>query len=180
MRYAASVILLTLFALPLRARIESAGCWLNVPFVRQARNACGAACISMVMQYWQRQLGAGRSPASNPARIMRELYSPSAHGIYADAMSRYFHQSGFAAYAFRGSWRALAHHLARGRPLIVALGPTRGSGPLHYVVVAGIDPAENVVLVNDPARRKLLKMDWPRLEKRWKATDYWTLLALPH
>ena len=31
-----------------------AGLWLDVPFVRQQANGCGAACISMVMQYWLR------------------------------------------------------------------------------------------------------------------------------
>ncbi len=72
----------------------------------------------------------------------------------------------------------LAHHLERGRPLIVALRPT-GSTSLHYAVVAGLDDAESVLLVNDPARRKLLKLDRGEFEKGWKDTQDWTLLALP-
>jgi hypothetical protein len=34
-------------------------------------------------------------------------------------------------------------------------------------------------LLNDPARRKLLKQDRSDFEKEWSATGQWTLLALP-
>ena len=33
------------------------GVWLDVPFVKQEKNGCGAASIAMVMQFWQRQQG---------------------------------------------------------------------------------------------------------------------------
>ncbi len=29
------------------------GVWLDVPFVKQEKDGCGAASIAMVMQYWQ-------------------------------------------------------------------------------------------------------------------------------
>ena len=44
-------------------------------------------------------------------------------------------------------------------------------------LVTGLD--QNIVLVNDPARRKLLKLRRSDFETAWKATDNWTLLALP-
>ena len=72
----------------------------------------------------------------------------------------------------------IAQHVAKGRPLIAALQPGAGL-PLHYVVIAGIDPEAHVVLLNDPAQRKLLKEDEAQFERAWKATDHWTLLALP-
>jgi uncharacterized protein YvpB len=50
---------------------------------------------------------------------------------------------------------------------------------LHYVVVAGVDPTEHSVIVNDPAQRKLLKVDSAAFEKEWQATGNWMLLALP-
>ena len=34
-----------------------AGVWLDVPFVKQEKDGCGAASIAMVMQYWQAQQG---------------------------------------------------------------------------------------------------------------------------
>jgi len=61
----------------------------------------------------------------------------------------------------------------------VALKPG-SSAPLHYVVVTGLDWEHGLVLMNDPAMRKLLKEDRARFEREWNAAGSWTLLALPH
>jgi uncharacterized protein YvpB len=47
------------------------------------------------------------------------------------------------------------------------------------MVVTGIDSKQNVLLVNDPAQRKLMKMDRADFEKSWNETGKWTLLAVP-
>jgi ABC-type bacteriocin/lantibiotic exporter with double-glycine peptidase domain len=151
---------------------------LDVPFVKQEKDGCGAASIAMVMQYWQRQQGIAAPAGADAAQIQAALYSHDAHGIYASAMERYFQQNGYRTFAFRGNWNDLQHHLAKGRPLIVALQP--GSGlPLHYVVLAGLDSEHNAVLVNDPAQRKLLKEDRTAFMRKWNAASKWTLLAVP-
>ena len=98
--------------------------------------------------------------------------------MLASDMQRYFEQNGYSAFTFAGEWSDLEQHLERGRPLIVALKPG-STGPLHYVVVAGIDQERQLILVNDPAQRKLLKEDRSRFEREWKGTGRWTLLALP-
>ena len=36
-----------------------------------------------------------------------------------------------------------------------------------------------MVMVNDPAQRKLLKQDRSSFEREWSAAGKWTLLALP-
>jgi ABC-type bacteriocin/lantibiotic exporter with double-glycine peptidase domain len=154
------------------------GIWLDVPFVKQEKDGCGAASIAMVMQYWHQQQGRPADPNAEFAHIQRVLLSHSAHGIYASDMERYFQQNGYAAFAFTGDWEDLKHHLEKGRPLIAALKP--GSTlPMHYVVVAGIYPQGQLVLLNDPAQRKLLKEDYSRFEQEWKAAGHWTLLAVP-
>lgn len=157
---------------------ESTGIWLDVPFVRQQKNGCGAASIAMVMKYWQRQQGlpAG-SGSDDPQQIQRALYNRPAKGIYASAMERYFRQHDFRTFAFAGQWNDLKENLEKGRPLIVALKP--GGAELHYVVVAGLDWQQHVVLKNDPAQRKLLKQERSDFEKEWKAAGNWTLLAVP-
>ena len=154
---------------------EPSGVWLDVPFVKQEKNACGAASIAMVMQYWQRQQGS--LPSDDAGQIQRALYSPQAHGIYASAMERYLQQRGFRTVAFPGGWEDLKEHLEKGRPLIVALNTPHGS--LHYVVIAGLDWQQGVVLKNDPTERKLLKQGRSDFEKEWKAAGNWTLLAVP-
>jgi uncharacterized protein YvpB len=153
---------------------------LDVPFVRQEKDGCGAASIAMVMQYWEQQ---SRSPNSaggaDEAKIQRSLYSSIGHGIYASALVQYLQAQKFRTFAFHGDWADLQEHLEKGRPLIVALKPLRGSSSLHYVVVAGINAAQQIVLINDPAQRKLLKQDRSSFEHEWSATEKWTLLAVP-
>ncbi len=151
------------------------GVWLDVPFVKQEKDGCGAASIAMVMQYWLAQQGQPANQSSDAIRIQRSLYSPKAHGIHASDMERYFQENGFRTFTIRGEWEDLKQHLDKGRPLIVALKPSVGA--LHYVVVTGL--AAETVTVNDPAQRKLLQQERPTFEREWSAAERWTLLALP-
>ncbi|HLY43353.1 MAG TPA: C39 family peptidase [Terracidiphilus sp.] len=155
------------------------GVWLDVPFVKQDKDGCGAASIAMVMQYWQRHQSVQAVNAdAQYAHIEKALLFGDEKGIFASDMTDYFLQHGFAAFTFTGDLSLLQHHLHEGRPLIVALRP--GSHvPLHYVVVAGVNEGEHTVLLNDPAQRKLLKQDESAFEREWKATGNWTLLAVP-
>lgn len=155
----------------------ASGVWLDVPFVRQQKNGCGAATMAMVMQYWFRQQGRA-SDEANPDLIQRALYSRDAQGIYSSDLEHYLQQHGFRTFAFHGDWESLKQHLQKGRPLIVALRPGR-EVPLHYVVVTGMDWDQALVMVNDPAARKLLKEERSRFEAEWKPTANWTLLAVP-
>jgi ABC-type bacteriocin/lantibiotic exporter with double-glycine peptidase domain len=144
---------------------------LDVPFFSQTEEGCGAACIAMVFEFW----GATRP---DQAAVMAQLFSPQARGIPADAMEHYFRANGFHTFAFRGNWVDLDRHLSKGRPLIVCLkGSARA--PYHYVVVGGIDRQNQLILINDPAVRKLLKMHKSDFEKSWLASGNWTLLAVP-
>ncbi|HZP18484.1 MAG TPA: C39 family peptidase [Terriglobales bacterium] len=152
--------------------------WLDVPFIRQPAEGCGAASVAMVMQYWERRLARPATEASDVSHIQTALFSASAHGAYASALEGYLAGHGFQVFVSRGDLGFLAHHIERGRPLLVALKPS--SGPqLHYMVVSGVDLEQHIVSVNDPAQRKLLKVDSRKFEAEWGATGYWTLLAVP-
>lgn len=157
----------------------SGGVWLDVPFVKQEKDRCGAAAIAMVMQYWLLRQGRPLSESSDATLIGRALYVQGARGIYASSVERYFQQHGFHTFSFRGEWGDLQQNLQKGRPLIVALKPSGGGSPIHYVVVAGLDQVQGLVMLNDPARRKLLKQNRSAFEKQWTAAANWTLLALP-
>jgi ABC-type bacteriocin/lantibiotic exporter with double-glycine peptidase domain len=175
---ARTLFVLLLLCDGLAAAVASA-IWLDVPFVQQTKDGCGGASIAMVMQYWQRQQGKSLDGSAGEAQIQRSLYSSAAHGIYASALEQYLQQHGFRTFAFHGQWEDLQQHLEKGRPLIVALKPSPGSSALHYVVVAGIDANQQMVLVNDPAQRKLLEEQRSSFEHEWSATERWTLLAVP-
>ena len=71
----------------------------------------------------------------------------------------------------RSRWKGrgnIQEQLAKGRPLIVALKPSAGA-PLHYVVVAGLIRENKLVLLNDPAERKLLKQELRASKSNGKA-----------
>jgi ABC-type bacteriocin/lantibiotic exporter with double-glycine peptidase domain len=155
------------------------GVWLDVPFIKQEKDGCGAATIAMVMQYWLKQQGKGADSSADAVAIQRELFSAKEHGIRASDMENYFQRHGFQTFAFAGRWDDFQQHLEKGRPLIVALKPSTIEGSLHYVVVVGIDPERNLVLLNDAAQRKLLKQDRADFERQWRAVKNWTLLAVP-
>jgi predicted double-glycine peptidase len=157
---------------------EVNGIWLDVPFVKQEKDGCGAASIAMVMQYWQRQQGQPVSPNADSGHILHALYSKAAHGIRASDMVLYFQQNGYRTFTYAGEWADLGQQLGKGRPVIAALKPGSG-GSLHYVVVVGMDQDHQLVMLNDPAQRKLLKEDKSRFEQEWKGAGYWTLLAVP-
>jgi ABC-type bacteriocin/lantibiotic exporter with double-glycine peptidase domain len=157
---------------------ELPGVWVDVPFIPQEKNGCGAAVLAMVMQYWDQQQGRASGPEADAEVIQRELYSRPAHGIYASELERYLDQHGFQTFALRGDWDDLKQHLSKGRPLIVALHPS-STAPLHYVVIAGVEDQQGMVLLNDPAQRKLLKESRSDFEREWSAAGKWTLLAVP-
>ena len=146
------------------------GIWLDVPYVQQEKNGCGAAALAMILEYWQHR------PADVKA-IQRALYSPEARGIYASQMEYYLRGQGFRTFSLAGEWSDLKGHLEKGRPMIVALKPR--TTDLHYVVVTGIDWQQNLVLTHDPAGQKLQKQHREEFEREWKAAANWALLAVP-
>jgi predicted double-glycine peptidase len=160
------------------AAAASAPVWIDVPYVHQPREGCGAASLAMVMTYWTKQQNRVPGVESDVAVIQRELYSTRDHGISASSMSDYLSRYNFQVFALSGNWKDLEAQLRKGRPLIVALRPS-GQKELHYVVVDGIDSANGMVTMNDPAERKLLTRERAGFEKEWSATHNWMLLALP-
>ena len=159
--------------------LEPPAIWLDVPFVQQQKDGCGAAVIAMVMQYWQAQPAHSQLSVPDPLEIQRALFSRPAHGIYAADLQRYFEEHGFQAFAFRGDWEVVRSNLEKGRPLVAALRPSKGESSLHYVVIAGLDLQNGLIMVNDPAQKKLLQLERKRFDEEWNAVGRWTLLAVP-
>lgn len=158
------------------ARAQTSSIWIDVPFVHQPREGCGAASIAMVMDYWAAQAGVGA--VADVDSIQQQLYSSREHGITSEQMQTYLREHGYQVFALNGAWADLEEQLRKGRPLIVALQP-RGQRELHYVVVDGIDSRRGMVTMNDPAERKLLTRERAGFEQEWSATHNWMLLAVP-
>ena len=158
---------------------ETAGVWLDVPYVKQSEDGCGSAVISMLLEYWKAHDAHVGSQRADSTAIQNQLYSRKARGIYASDMESYLKESGFRVFALNGDWKDLLEQLKQGRPLIVSLQPGSAKAPLHYVVVTGIDWRNGAVFINDPARGKLLRVERTEFEKEWRSNSNWMLLALP-
>jgi ABC-type bacteriocin/lantibiotic exporter with double-glycine peptidase domain len=158
---------------------ETSGAWIDVPFVAQTKDGCGSASISMVIRYWENKGRRTVTASADPEKIQAALFSPAAGGIPASLMRKYFHDTGYRVFTFQGEWSDLKRHLEQGRPLIAALGASGPRGPLHYVVLVGIDWERGYVFVNDPAQQKMLRISREGFESGWSSTHNWTLLAVP-
>jgi len=155
------------------------GVWLDVPYVKQSEEGCGSAAISMVLQYWNAQAAVTEPGQWSAEAIQRKLYSPKARGIFASDLEKYFKDLNFRTFAYHGQWEDLREHLVKGRPLIVGLQLSGKKSPLHYVVVTGMDWGKPAVLVNDPARGRLMRIERADFEKTWQPVRNWMLLAVP-
>jgi predicted double-glycine peptidase len=153
--------------------------WINVPFVAQPRDGCGAASVAMVMKYWAAHSERPGSVPEQVATIQKQVYSAKLHGATPSALEDYLQHHGYLTFALQGSWSDIERQIGKGRPLIVALRPS-GQRELHYVVIDGIDTERNLILINDPELRKLMPEGRRQFEKEWRATHQWMLLALPH
>ncbi len=152
--------------------------WLDVPYVQQAQSTgCGPASIAMVMQYWLHRDARVDLAAADAERIYALLSAGSRDGIRGQALKGYLEEHRFKTYVFNGEFKDLRNHIERGRPLVVCLAPRSAKGPLHYVVVVGIDASS--VYFHDPARGKLLREEFKKFNREWQATGGWTLLAVP-
>jgi predicted double-glycine peptidase len=161
------------------ATAATEGVWLDVPFIAQPENGCGAASAAMVMQYWEIGQHRAHSARADVTSIQRALYSKDAKGIFTSDLEAYLKDSGYRTFAIRGVWQDLQENIAKGRPLIVALAPRGPRRQLHYVVVAGLDADGGAAFVNDPAQKKLLRVPKADFEREWDEAGDWTLLVLP-
>jgi len=151
--------------------------WLQVPFVSQSRDGCGAAAIAMVMQYWMKTNPELDPATADDALIYRQLAVPGRRGLAGLKLQQYLEENGFAAHVFRGEPHDLRHHIEQGRPLVACLAPRGRSALLHFVVVVGA--SESRVLFHDPARGKLIEQGLAAFTRQWTPTGNWTLLASP-
>lgn len=149
---------------------------LPVPFLHQGRNGCGAASAVMVFHYWADRQPQHATFRPTVAEAMAHLGVTATRGVTLAGLRRYFEEQGYEAYTVRGAAPDLERNLVKGRPLVAPLRKKAG-GPMHYVVVTGLDRGR--VWVHDPARRKPGVMGWERFERMWEQAGRWMLLAAP-
>jgi len=155
---------------------QDAGATLDVPFFPQQKNGCGAASVAMVVHYWRSRLAQPPAAAPSAEQVYQRLYDADRRGILLADMKSYLEELGFRAFTLRGQWADVEQHLAKGRPIIVALRKERTTG-MHFAVVIGAEG--NHVWLNDPTRKKASRVQQAAFQKQWEMADRWMLLAAP-
>jgi ABC-type bacteriocin/lantibiotic exporter with double-glycine peptidase domain len=149
---------------------------LELPYVAQVKEGCGSASVAMLLAYWQKH---GHNPPAellDVSAIHKAIYSPKHHGSRAADVGAFLQRVGLRTFPMRGTWSDLEEHIAQGRPLMVALRAP-GGRRLHYVVVTGVSHSQ--VLLHDPAVSPNVLWNRQDFVRHWKASGFWTLLALP-
>jgi len=144
--------------------------FIDVPFIRQEKNFCGAASLAMVFKYWGKNI--------SQYSIADEIYDKSKKGINSESLKSFSEDRGFLAFIYRGELENIKENIKKGRPLIVAVIAKAPSG-FHYIVIVGFDENLSLILVNDPYSGKIKEVKLQKFTKRWKKSNYWTLLLLP-
>jgi len=144
--------------------------FIDVPFIRQEKNFCGAASLAMVFKYWGKNI--------SQYSIADEIYDKSKKGINSEILKSFSEDKGFLAFIYRGELENIKENIKKGRPLIVAVIAKAPSG-FHYIVIVGFDENLSLILVNDPYSGKIKELKLQEFTKRWKKSNYWTLLLLP-
>lgn len=144
--------------------------YIDVPFVRQEKNLCGAACLAMVFKYWGKNF--------SQYEIAGSIYTESLKGILSEDLKTYAEKNGFLAFAIRAEWKFLKECIQKGRPLIVCV-ESKMTEVFHYLVIVGYHDDNETVFVNDPSAAKLKDIKVSDFMRRWEKADYWALLLMP-
>src|SRR5262249_55153202 len=146
----------------------------TVPLTMQEDEAdCGAAAVSMVLNYWQ-----APTEVDDVGRAFPELTSSG--NMSAADLRDYVEQRGLAAFLFSGELRVLEFELMQERPVIVGLVKRYGMKKTmaHYEVVVGYNPNKEVIATLDPAH------GWRQntvsgFLSEWEPSQRLTLVAFP-
>jgi tetratricopeptide (TPR) repeat protein len=153
--------------LPAVAMAVLAAAPLDVPFVAQRKDTCGAAALAMVLRFW--------GDDATHDEVARTLLRPELHGIAGSKLAEFARGRGLEAVAYRGDMANLREFVGKGRPLVVAWD--MGRGRYHDVVVVGFDDQHDAVIVHNPAEGASRRVASGAFEKRWQGAGYWTLLV---
>lgn len=160
---------------PERLERENHGIVLrDVPVVRQTTPSnCGAASLSMVLQYWGTPLTIDEIASELPP-------SPADGSFKAGDLRDFARAHGLKAFVVAGSVEDLRKQLEKKRPVLVGIVKRTGlnRGLPHYVVVVGYDEKKGRILLLDPAEGWREHRVGGFLEE-WEASGRVALVAFP-
>lgn len=142
------------------------------------RNACGPACLAMLLNYWD------PARAFRQAEIAAEAFDAANQVTRSSEMLLYPRNHGFEAWSFRGDLGILKDALRRNVPVIVLTRTIRQVPKGHYRVVIGFDDARGCIVFHDPFFGERRAMKTADFLKAWelgenRTASRWAMTAAP-
>jgi tetratricopeptide (TPR) repeat protein len=151
----------------------------TVPFEKWlARNYCGPACLTMVLNYWD---GSG---SLSQQKVAADIYDSQSQVTYNSELVLYPRTLGFQSYSFQGDLPSLKAVVAQDIPVIVLTKPVRQLAKGHYRVVVGFDEAKGVVIFHDPYFGERCALPFRDFVKLWEVGEglnqsRWAMAVIP-
>jgi predicted double-glycine peptidase len=147
----------------------------DVSFFGQEEYQCGPTALAIVLDYWYRKTGSGKS--ITPEQIASRIYSPSARGVLGLDLELYAKKQGFEARQFSGNMEDLRRYVDQHIPVIIFVDYGLSVYEVnHFMVVTGYTSDGVIVNSGREENRLLTKRE---LDKIWKKNGYWALAVKP-
>lgn len=149
----------------------------DVPFEKWlARNYCGPACLTMVLNYWGGHF--------SQQQVAADIYDSESQGTYSSELVFYPRVLGFLSYSFQGDLPSLKAVIGMDIPVIVLTKPILQLDKGHYRVVVGFDEASGEVIFHDPYFGERCAMAAADFLKLWELgkglNEYrWAMAVVP-
>lgn len=152
-------------ALPQQAMIAS------VPFVAQSEHECGPATLSMVLQFYGKEV--------TLSQLVDQVYLPARQGSLQVEMQAAPRRHDMVSYVLEPKMSALLQEIAAGHPVIVFQNLSLPLYPVwHYSVVIGYDKNRDSIMLHS-GETPNQSMSFYTFEQVWARGHYWAMVMLP-
>lgn len=144
---------------------------LDVPKVKQLKNYCGPASLSMVFAYHGKHLTQEEIADEITATLRNGYYQRTPirkNGIYANDLAVYAKNKDFEVrYYLNSSLEKLIELIDSNIPPIVGIDDVKDPNEGHFSVVKGYDFEKSLIYYNDPDNLRRSKLRLKQFKKLW-------------
>ncbi|MFH0838837.1 MAG: PA2778 family cysteine peptidase [Candidatus Omnitrophota bacterium] len=142
----------------------------NVPFVRQNYFYCGPASLESVLKFWGNDI--------SQEEIGKRVYFGKTKGTFNFEMDAFCREEGFFTKSYCGTAEDIAWYIQKGIPVVVLQKRGGLLSDYHYMVLIGINKAENFIIAHDGFKSNAI-LPMNVFAKNWKHCNNWMLVIAP-
>ena len=166
-----TAIIVANHVVPKTPEIENGDIVIDVPFVAQNKFFCGPASLTMVADYYGRDL--------TLSQVEKLMYLPVVKGSLQTELQATARSLNFATFPMKLDRESLIAEIDQKRPVIILQNLSLEMYPIwHYAVVVGRSPNSDYLLLHS-GEHEYYRVPWKTFENTWKRSTQWALLVLP-